>query len=94
MENGKVYGHRKLHHDLLEQGESICLNRVALLARLTGIKAQIGYKRRPGKYGGKPSVVVDNTLDRQFSVATPDKAWVTAISYPQTGRFRLSRRGH
>ena len=94
VENGKVCGHRKLHDNLLEQGESIVLNRVALLARLPGIKAQIGYKRRPGKYGGKPSVVVDNTLDRQFSVATPDKAWVTEISYPQTGRFRLSRRGH
>ena len=77
VENGKVCGHRKLHDDLLEPGESICLNRVALLARLAGIKAQI-----------------DNTLDRQFSVATPDKAWVTEISYPQTGRFRLSRRGH
>ena len=37
-----------------------------------GIKAQIGYKRRPGKYGGKPSIVVDNTLNRQFDVDAPD----------------------
>jgi group II intron reverse transcriptase/maturase len=36
---------------------------VARLTRLAGIKAQIGYKRRPGSYGGKPSLVVDNTLD-------------------------------
>lgn len=27
-----------------------------------GIRAQVGYRRRPGAYGGKPSVVVDNTL--------------------------------
>ncbi len=47
----------------VEHGESICPNRVARLTRLAGIKAQIGYKRRPGKYGGKPSIVVDNTLD-------------------------------
>ncbi|MEQ6250535.1 IS3 family transposase [Sulfitobacter sp. HNIBRBA3233] len=84
MESGKVYGHRKLHDDLLEQGESVCLNRVARLTKLAGIKAQIGYKRRPGKYGGKPSVVVDNTLDRQFDVATQDKAWVTDITYIRT----------
>lgn len=75
VESGKVYGHRKLHDDLPEQGESVCLNRVARLTKLAGIKAQIGYKRRPGKYGGKPSVVVDNTLDRRFDVATPDSVW-------------------
>ena len=60
-ESGKIYGYRKLHDDLVEQGESICPNRVARLAQLAGIKAQIGYRRRPGSYGGKPSVVVDNT---------------------------------
>lgn len=83
-ESGKVYGQRKLHDDLVEQGESICLNRVSRLTRLAGIKAQIGYKRRPGKYGGKPSVVVDNTLDRQFDVEAPDRVWVTDITYIRT----------
>ena len=83
-DSGKVYGYRKLHDDLLEQGESICANRVARLTQLAGIKAQIGYKRRPGSYGGKPSVVVDNTLDRQFDVEAPDRVWVTDITYIRT----------
>ena len=81
QDSGKVYGYRKLHDDLLDQGEICCPNRVARLAGLAGIKAQIGYKRRPGVYGGKPSVVVDNTLDRQFDVEEPDKVWVTDITY-------------
>ena len=80
-ESGKVYGYRKLHDDLLDQGEKICPNRVARLASLAGIKAQIGYKRRPGSCGGKPSMVVDNTLDRQFDVDAPDRIWVTDITY-------------
>ncbi|MDP9591326.1 UNVERIFIED_ORG: hypothetical protein J2W19_003902 [Shinella zoogloeoides] len=80
-ESGKVYGYRKLHDDLLDQGEMCCPNRVARLTRLAGIKAQIGYKRRPGIYGGRPAVAIDNTLDRQFDVAAPDKAWVTDITY-------------
>lgn len=84
LESGKVYGHRKLHDDLLEQGESVCLNRVARLTELAGITAQIGCKRRPGKYGGKPAVVVDTTLDRQFDVAARDKVWVTDITYIRT----------
>ena len=83
-DSGKVYGYRKLHDDLCDQGETCCSNRVARLARLAGIKAQIGYKRRPGKYGGKPSVVVNNTLDRQFNVDAPDRFWVTDITYIKT----------
>ena len=84
QDSGKVYGYRKLHDDLLDQGETCCPNRVARLAKLAGIRAQIGYKRRPGSYGGKPSVVVDNTLDRQFDVAAPDRIWVTDITYIRT----------
>ena len=83
-DSGKIYGYRKLHDDLLDQGETSCPNRVARLAKLAGIKSQIGYKRRPGSYGGKPSVVVDNTLDRQFDVAAPDSVWVTDITYIRT----------
>jgi len=83
-DSGKVYGYRKLHDDLCDQGECCCPNRVARLARLAGIKAQIGYKRRPGKYGGKPSVIIDNTLNRQFEVNAPDRVWVTDITYIKT----------
>ena len=84
VESGKVHGQRKLHDDLIEQGESICLNRVSRLTRLAGITAQIAYKGRPGKYGGKPSIVVDNTLDRQFDVEAPNTAWVTDITCIRT----------
>ncbi|MCY0093286.1 IS3 family transposase [Hoeflea ulvae] len=83
-DSGKVYGYRKLHDDLLDQGETCCPNRVARLATLAGIKAQIGYKRRPGSYGGKPALVVNNTLDRQFDVDAPDTVWVTDITYIKT----------
>jgi putative transposase len=54
------------------------------LASLAGIAAQIGYKRRPGRYGGKPAVVADNMLDRQFEVSAPDTVWVTDITYIRT----------
>ena len=42
-------------------------------AKLAGIKSKIGYKRRPGSYGRKPSVVVDYTLDRQFDLGAPNR---------------------
>ena len=53
---------------------------------MAGIKAHIGYKRRVGTYGGKPSIVVDNTRDRQFDVNAPDTAWVTDITYIKTNK--------
>ena len=56
-DSGKVYGHRKLADDLRDQGEQVSENRVARLASLAGILAQVGYNRRPGGYGGKPAVV-------------------------------------
>lgn len=82
--SGKVYGYRKLCDDLRDQGERISENRVARLASLAGIAAQIGYRRRPGRYGGKPAIVTENKLDRQFNVVAPNKVWVTDITYIKT----------
>ena len=68
----------------MDMGESCSPNRVARLAQLAGIRAQIGYKRRPEQYGCKPSLAVDNTLGRRFDVEAPDRAWVTDITYIRT----------
>ena len=83
-DSGKVYGYRKLHDDLCDQGEQCSPNRIARLARLAGIKAQIGYKRRPGGYGGKPAVVASNIVARNFNIPVPDQVWVTDITYIRT----------
>ena len=43
-ESGRVYGYRELHDELVDMGETISPNRVASLAGLADIRAQIGYK--------------------------------------------------
>lgn len=83
-DSGKVYGYRKLTDDLCDQGERISENRVARLASLAGIAAQVGYKRRPGQYGGKPPVVAENRLEQRFEASAPDQVWVTDITYIKT----------
>ncbi|QFT59400.1 Integrase core domain protein [Sulfitobacter sp. THAF37] len=83
-DSGKVYGYRKLTDDLRDQGEQISENRVARLASLAGISAQVGYRRRPGRYGGKPAVVAENRLERKFRTTAPDQVWVTDITYINT----------
>jgi Transposase and inactivated derivatives len=47
--------------------------------RFEGLRSQTGYRRRPGKYGGKPAVASPNLLKRQFDVVEPNKVWVTYI---------------
>lgn len=84
LESGRVYGYRKLHDDMRSAGETCCPNRVARLARLAGIRAQIGYKRRPGTYGGKPAIVANNQLKQKFEVKAPNQVWVTDITYIRT----------
>ena len=75
---------RKVHHDLLDLGEDCAPNTVAKLMQKCGLRAQVGYKRRPGKYGVKPSIVAANQLQQNFDVAAPDRVWVTDITYIKT----------
>lgn len=84
LESGCVYGYRKLHDDLRSLGERCSPNKIARLTSLAGIKAQIGYKRKAGFYGGKPAVVAPNHLARAFKTERPDQAWVTDITYIRT----------
>lgn len=84
LESGSVYGYRKVHRDVRELGLVCGKHRVARLMRAAGLAAQRGYRRRPGPRGGPPAVVAPNHLARQFSVAQPNQAWVTDITYIRT----------
>ena len=84
LECGRVYGYRKLHLDMRDAGEPCGKHRVARLLKRAGLRAQRGYGRRPRHRGGKPSVVADNLLQRQFKVLAPNQAWVTDITYIRT----------
>ncbi len=80
LQSGTVYGYRKV----TEHDEACGKHRVARLMRSEGLKAQIGYGRRPNHHCGKPSTVAPNHLDRQFEVAKPNTHWVTDITYLRT----------
>jgi putative transposase len=84
LESGGVYGYRKISTDLRDLGEPCGKHRVARLMRREGLRSQTGYHRRPGHYGGRPTVVAPNLLDRQFDVDEPNKVWVTDITYIRT----------
>lgn len=49
--------------------------------KVQGIRAQVGYRRKPRSPGGGAATVASNILDRDFSPAAPNVAWVTDICH-------------
>lgn len=84
QDSGRIYGSRKVTHDLRDLGEHCGKHRVARLMRENRLRSQTGYKRRSGHGYGRPSLVADNLLQQQFNVSAPDQAWVTDITYIRT----------
>ena len=84
LESGCVYGYRKIHGDLRELGERCSRHRVGRLMKLEGLRAQVGYGRRPRVAGGKPAQIAPNVLEQRFAVDQPNTHWVTDITYIRT----------
>lgn len=84
LESGCVYGYRKVHDDLRELGEGCGKHRVERLMKLEGLRAQVGYGRRPRVAGGTPAQIAPNRLEQQFAVGLPNTHWVTDITYLRT----------
>jgi putative transposase len=78
-----IYGAPRVFLDLREAGETCSKHRVARLMREANLRALHGYRMRRWSVG-KPSVLVPNLLQRQFTVTAPNKAWVTDITYIRT----------
>lgn len=78
-----VYGAPRIFLDLREAGETCSKHRVERLMRVNKIRALHGY-RAPRTVRGAASQLAPNTLQRQFTVDEPNRAWVTDITYVRT----------
>ncbi len=83
LESGGVYGYRKIHSDIRDTGKQCGINRVYRLMSQAGLRAQVGY-RKPRQKSGEVNIVTPNNLQRQFNPDSPDRAWVTDITYIRT----------
>ena len=78
-----IYGAPRVFLDLREAGETCSKHRVARLMRVNKIRARHGYRTR-SYTATKPSALIPNILQRQFTVTKPNRAWVTDITYIRT----------
>jgi len=83
MASHGIYGAPRVFQDLRERGEVCSKHRVARLMRENGLQALHGYRIRHIPIS-KPSALIPNLLQRQFTVAKPNEAWVTDIAYIRT----------
>jgi putative transposase len=83
MASHGIYGAPRVFQDLRERGEVCSKHRVARLMRENGLQALHGYRIRHIPVS-KPPALIPNLLQRQFTVAKPNEAWVTDITYIRT----------
>jgi transposase InsO family protein len=75
------YGSPRVHRELRAHGHEVGRHRVARLMREQGLRAREKRRcqRTTDSQHGLP--VAANVLDRQFTVPTPNTAWVSDITY-------------
>jgi transposase InsO family protein len=77
----KRYGSPRVHEELLAQGHEIGRHRVARLMREQGLRARKKRRFQKTTDSNHTLPIAPNVLDRQFTVETPNTAWVSDITY-------------
>jgi putative transposase len=80
-----TYGSPRVHRELRAQGERVGKKRIERIMREKGIqgRAKRRFKRTTDSKHGGP--IAPNILARQFTVAEPNRVWVTDVTAIATG---------
>jgi len=83
-ETDQIYGSPRIHGDLIEEGEKLSENTVALLMRKANIKSKV-HKRfvvtTDSRNTKKPAA---NILNRNFTAPRPNRKWVSDVTFIET----------
>ena len=79
-----TYGSPRVLRELREGGERISRKRAARLLRERGLSGQSKRKWRHPSSGATNAPTMPNILDRGFTVAAPNRVWVSDITYVWT----------
>ena len=88
----QTYGSPRIHAELTARGEPCSVKTVARIMRENDVVAKRRRKFRATTDSNHPFPVADNLLNRQFTVAAPNQAWVSDITYipPREGWLYLA----
>lgn len=88
-DSGGVIGAPRMHEDLVAEGETASLNRVARLMSANGLQGWPRKKRKQWKSPSLRPVGVQNHLERNFTAQEPESKWVTDITEIKTAEGKL-----
>lgn len=80
----ETYGPERLQSDLADHGIQASIYRVKRLRKKLGLRCKQKHKFKATTDSKHTLPLAPNLLNRQFSVAAPDQAWVTDITYVAT----------
>jgi len=80
----QTYGPERLQADLADHGVKVGVHRIKRIRSELGLRCKQKRKLKATTDSKHNLPVALNLLDRQFAVATPNKAWVTDITYIAT----------
>jgi len=83
-ESREIYGSPKVHQDLVADGETCSVNRVARLMKEADIKSKMARKFVITTNSKNTLHPVPDLLQRRFHVGKPDKAWVSDTTFIAT----------
>src|ERR1700692_1233075 len=85
LASDQTYGARPMWHDMLAEGVSCRLHRIARLMRRQALKARPRRCRLPPDLGERQvAAVAPNVLDRSFEAAAPNRKWIADFTYVWT----------
>ena len=84
QESRETYGSPSIWDALLKQGHGVGEHRVARLMRQHGIRAKTVKKWRATTQSQHRFPVAANTLNRQFTVESPNRVWAGDLTYTWT----------
>jgi transposase InsO family protein len=80
-----IYGYRKVHQDLLEEGEEkCCAETVRMRMKEKGLRAKRSRKFTVTTDSAHALPVAENILGRNFSPERPNEKWAADITYIRT----------
>jgi len=90
----QVYGAEKLQHELAEHDIRVGVCRIKRIRRKLGIRCKQKRKFKATTDSRHKLPVADNIMGQQFKVYTPNKVWVSGITYIPTDKGALYLAGH
>ena len=84
FESNRIYGHRKVHEDLLAEGVICCRETVRRIMRNIGLYSRIKRKFVVTTDSNHALKIAENILNRDFTAKSANQKWAADITYIPT----------